>query len=272
MTNVGVVGAAGKMGKTLVALIEASGELTLGAAIEQAGLASIGIDAGIVAGIGEVGIPITDDLAGAAGDIDVLIDFTVASATVANAEICHDTSTKMVIGTTGLSESEQARIRQISQSIPIVMASNYSIGVNAMFRLVETAAEIFGDSVDVEIVEAHHRHKVDAPSGTALSLGEHVAMGLGRKLSEVEVHGRQGLTGARDRETIGFHAIRGGEIVGEHTVMFIADGERLEITHRAQSRVNFAEGAVRAAEWVVTQQPDLYDMLAVLGLKDPSSK
>ena len=174
----------------------------------------------------------------------------------------------MIIGTTGLAEETQARIHEVGTRQPLVYASNYSVGVNATFQLVEMAAQIFGDSVDVEIVESHHRHKVDAPSGTAISLGEHVARGLNRNLAEVEVHGRHGMTGARERETIGFHAIRGGEIVGEHTVMFIAGGERVEITHRAQSRTNFAEGALRAAAWVSAQAPGVYDMLDVLGLKN----
>lgn len=264
--KVGVVGAAGKMGRTLIELIQDSDLLSLAAAIEQPGVPVIGRDAGDVAGLGPVGIVIVDDLASVAADIDVLIDFTIASATVANMEICADSGTAMVIGTTGLSAEEQARLADISGSLPVVFASNYSVGVNATFQLVEMAAKIFGDSVDVEIVESHHRHKVDAPSGTAITLGERVARGLDRDLAEVSVHGRHGQTNARDRETIGFHAIRGGEIVGEHTVMFIAGGERLEITHRAQSRANFAEGAVRAAAWVNGQTPGLYDMGDVLGL------
>ena len=266
MSRVGVVGAAGKMGKTLVKMINESPDLELAAAVDQPGLSVIGQDAGVVAGIGETGIFIVDDLAQVAADIDVLIDFTIAAATQKNLEICHKAGTRMVIGTTGLSESQAARLDEISRSVPLVFASNYSVGVNATFQLVEMAAGIFGDTVDVEIIESHHRHKVDAPSGTALSLGEHVAKGLGRDLASVSRHGRHGLTGARERETIGFHAVRGGEIVGEHTVMFIAGGERLEITHRAQSRANFAEGALRAAAWIVKQSPGRYDMLDVLGL------
>jgi len=264
--RVGVVGAAGKMGKTLVKMTQESPDLDLAAAVDLPGLPVIGQDAGIVAGIGEVGVCIADDLAEVVSDIDVLIDFTIAAATEKNLEICHKAGIRLVIGTTGLSQSQIARLDEISCSVPVVFASNYSIGVNATFQLVEMAAGIFGDTVDVEIIESHHRHKVDAPSGTALSLGEHVAKGLGRDLASVSQHGRHGLTGARDRETIGFHAVRGGEIVGEHTVMFIAGGERLEITHRAQSRANFAEGALRAAGWIVSQVPGRYDMLDVLGL------
>ena len=266
MARVGVVGAAGKMGKTLVKMTQESPDLDLAAAVDLPGLQVIGQDAGIVAGIGEVGVSIADDLAQVVADIDVLIDFTIAVATEKNLEICHKAGIRLVIGTTGLSQSQIARLDEISCSVPVVFASNYSIGVNATFQLVEMAAGIFGDTVDVEIIESHHRHKVDAPSGTALSLGEHVAKGLGRDLASVSRHGRHGLTGARDRETIGFHAVRGGEIVGEHTVMFIAGGERLEITHRAQSRANFAEGALRAAGWIVNQVPGRYDMLDVLGL------
>ena len=268
MPRVGVVGAAGKMGKTLVKMIQESPDLELTAAVDLPGLQVIGQDAGIVAGIGEMGVAIADDLAQVVADIDVLIDFTIAVATEKNLGICQKAGTRMVIGTTGLSESQTARLDEISRSVPLVFASNYSIGVNATFQLVEMAAGIFGDTVDIEIIESHHRHKVDAPSGTALSLGEHVAKGLGRDLASVSRHGRHGLTGARDRETIGFHAVRGGEIVGEHTVMFIAGGERLEITHRAQSRANFAEGALRAAGWIVSQAPGRYDMLDVLGLAE----
>jgi 4-hydroxy-tetrahydrodipicolinate reductase len=264
--KVGVVGAVGKMGKTLIAMIQESPDLHLAAAVDQPGLQVIGKDAGSVAGLAETGVFIADDLAQVVTDIDVLIDFTIAVATEKNMEICHKAGTRMVIGTTGLSESQTARLDEISSSVPVVFASNYSIGVNATFQLVEMAASIFGDTVDVEIIESHHSHKVDAPSGTAISLGEHIAKGLGRDLTSVSQHGRHGLTGPRDRETIGFHAVRGGEIVGEHTVMFISGGERLEITHRAQSRTNFAEGALRAAGWVVSQAPGRYDMLDVLGL------
>ncbi len=267
MIKTGVVGAAGKMGRTLIGMIEASDKLSLAGAIEQPGHASVGTDAGVLAGVEAAGIAVVDDLAAVAAELDVLIDFTVAPATVANLEVCAAADTRMVIGTTGLSEAEVTRLHELGQSLPIVFASNYSVGVNATFRLVEMAAGIFGDSVDIEIIEAHHRHKVDAPSGTALSLGEHVAKALGRKIPEVGVFGREGMTGARERDTIGFHAVRGGEIVGEHTVMFISAGERLEITHRAQSRDNFAEGALRAAGWIPEQAPGVYNMLDVLGIK-----
>ena len=267
MTRAGIVGADGKMGRTLISLIAESDEFELAVAVEQSGSAAIGRDAGLNAGVAELGVSITDDLARDIRAADVVIDFTIARATVANLEVCATTGTPMVIATTGLSAAEQDRLHQIGESQPIVFASNYSVGVNATFRLVAEAARIFGDGVDIEIVESHHRHKVDAPSGTAISLGEFAANALGRDLAEVEVHGRQGQTGARDQTAIGFHAIRGGEIVGEHTVMFISAGERLEITHRAQSRSNFGEGALRAAAWVVSQEPGVYDMLDVLGIE-----
>ena len=261
-----VVGAGGKMGKTLVSQIAKSTQLELTGAVEQPGSSMIGKDAGLNAGVSETGVIITDDLVRIISDVEVVIDFTIAQATVQNLEICSETKAAMVIATTGLSEAEQDRLIEIGQNQPIVFASNYSIGMNATFRLVSEAARIFGEGVDIEIVESHHRHKVDAPSGTALSLGDYAAKALGRDLHKVEVHGRYGQTGARAGTTIGFHAIRGGEIVGEHTVMFISPGERLEITHRAQSRFNFAEGAIRAAGWVVSQQPGVYDMQDVLGL------
>ncbi len=266
MIRVGVVGAAGKMGRTLLGLIHESDELTVAAAIEQVGADVVGDDVGSLIGEGLIGIKVVDNLASVTDQVDVLIDFTIADATARNIEVCRQSGTAMVIGTTGLSDKQQASLREAGKSLSIVFASNYSVGVNATFQLVEQAAQIFGDSVDIEIVEAHHRHKVDAPSGTAISLGEHAAKGLGRDLGSVALHGREGQTGARDRETIGFHAIRGGEIVGEHTVMFIGAGERLEITHRAQSRSNFAEGALRAAAWVTAQPAGVYDMLDVLGI------
>lgn len=262
MVNVGVVGAAGKMGRTLIGLIHESDQLQLGAAIEQQGNPAVGEDAGILAGVGECGISVSDSLQGVATGLDVLIDFTVAPATATNLEICLESGLAMVIGTTGLSDTQKSRLSEVGERIPIVFASNYSVGVNATFQLAEAAARIFGDSVDVEIVESHHRHKVDAPSGTALTLGEYVEKG--RKLAGQKVHGRAGMAGARTREEIGYHAIRGGEIVGEHTVMFISGGERLEITHRSQSRTNFAEGALRAASWVVGQPAGVYDMQDVL--------
>ena len=254
------------MGKTLIAQINQAKGLTLAAATEQPGHPQLGEDAGQVAGLDPCGVTLTDDLAAAASSLDVLIDFTIAPATANHLAICAKAGTRMVIGTTGLDQAQTALLQKAGQKLPIVFASNYSIGVNATFKLAAMAAQIFGDSMDIEIIEAHHRHKVDAPSGTALTLGEQIAKALGRDLNKVAVHGRQGTTGTRDNQTIGFHAIRGGELVGEHTVLFTGAGERLEITHRAQSRTNFAEGALRAATWLTKQPPGIYNMMDVLGL------
>tara|TARA_R110002111_G_scaffold92677_5_gene144012 strand:+ start:159 stop:968 length:810 start_codon:yes stop_codon:yes gene_type:complete len=268
MTNIAVIGAAGRMGKTLIETIVANPNAKLTAAIEQPGVSLIGADAGEVAGVGHLGVPISDSLESILDDFDVLIDFTVAAATQVHVDICASGGKKLVIGTTGLSPAQNSQVQKAGDQIAIVYAPNYSIGVNATFKLLDVAARIFGDSVDIEITEAHHRHKVDAPSGTALKMGEVIADALGRDLTDVAIYGREGQTGERDRQTIGFSTIRGGDIIGEHQVMFAGQGERLEITHRAQSRSNFAEGAVRAAVWVAAQHNGVYDMQDVLGLKD----
>ena len=260
----GVVGAAGKMGKALIRLMQDSDELQLAAAIEQSGHDALGTDAGTLAGVDAAGITLSDDLAGVAANLDLLLDFTIAPATASHLETCRQHKTSMVIGTTGLSKSQIDRLHECGKQMPIVFASNYSVGVNVSFQLAEQAARIFGDRVDVEIIEAHHRHKVDAPSGTAITLAEKVVGALGRNLDDVGVYGRAGLTGERNRESIGIHAIRGGDLVGEHTVIFAGDGERVEITHRAINRDIFAEGALRAATWVVKQKPGVYDMQDVL--------
>lgn len=266
MTRVAITGAAGRMGRTLVAALQGSTELVLTAAIERAGTDAVGADAGEVAGIGKTGVLVVDDLLAACPDFDVLIDFTIADATADNLRVCASQGKKMVIGTTGLSDAQRQEVDKAGERIAIVFAPNYSIGVNAAFKLAETAARILGNGVDIEIIEAHHRNKVDAPSGTALGLGESVAKALGRNLGDVSVYGRQGISGVRDRETIGFHSLRGGDIVGEHTVVFAGAGERLEITHRSQSRTNFAEGALRAATWVTGKSVGVFDMRDVLGL------
>lgn len=267
MINVAVAGAAGRMGKALIQAIADSTQLNLTAALEQPGLSIIGADAGELAGIGANDVAITDDLNAACEDFDVLIDFTIAPATVANVSTCLAHGRRMVIGTTGLSQEERAGLQSAAQTIAVVQATNFSVGVNATFKLAEIAAAILGDDVDVEVTEAHHRHKVDAPSGTAVTLGEVVAASLGRDLGEVAIHGREGFTGERDRRTIGFNSIRAGSIVGDHTVMFAGEGERIEITHRAESRMNFAMGALRAAVFVANQEAGLFDMQDVLGLK-----
>lgn len=265
--RVGITGAAGRMGKTLIEAIELVGEdMTLAAAIERPESTLLGADAGELAGVGRKGVPVVSSLADVIGDIDVLIDFTVPAATLANAAQCAEQGVAIVIGTTGFTPDEQARLGSAAGSTAVCKASNFSTGVNLCFKLLDMAARVLGDDVDVEVYEAHHRHKIDAPSGTALSMGEVVAGALGRDLGKVAVYGREGQTGARDRETIGFATVRAGDIVGDHTVTFAAEGERVEITHKASSRMSFARGAVRAAGWLVQQKPGMYDMQDVLGL------
>lgn len=267
MTNIAITGAAGRMGKQLINVVCETAGVELTAAIEQPGNPAVGSDAGDIAGVGSLGVSVVDDLAAVCDRFDVLIDFTIADATVANLDICASRGKKMVIGTTGLDDRGERKLAEAGKQVAIVRAPNFSVGVNATFKLLEVAAGIFGNDVDVEIIEAHHRHKVDAPSGTALRMGEVIADTLGRDLDAVAEHGREGHTGERAPDTIGFHAIRAGDIVGDHTVVFAAAGERVEITHRAHSRMNFAGGAVRAAAWVNTMAAGVYDMQDVLGLR-----
>ena len=234
-------------------------------AIERPESPLIGVDIGEFLGRNAIKVPVTADLEAVISEADVLIDFTTPEATVEHASICANLGIAMVIGTTGLNTGQQAHLAKITDRIAICQASNFSIGVNLGFQLVEVAALAMGDSVDVEIIEAHHRHKVDSPSGTALSLGRIVSTALDRDFDELAVYGRQGQTGARKKSTIGFNAVRAGDIVGEHTVIFAGEGERLEITHKASSRMAFVSGAVRAASWVVGQPAGHYDMQDVLG-------
>lgn len=266
--RVGITGAGGRMGRTLVEAIGASTtELQLTAALERAGSSLIGADVGEVAGQGAIGVVIVSSLADALENVDVLIDFSVPAATIANVAACAEKGIAMVIGTTGFTDEQQSLIEAAATKVAICKASNFSTGVNLCFELLEMAAKVIGEESDIEILEAHHRHKIDAPSGTALSMGKVVAGALGRDLDEVAVYGREGSTGARDKNTIGFATVRAGDIVGDHTVMFAAEGERVEITHKASSRLSFARGAVRAANWLAGQSPGLYDMRDVLGFK-----
>jgi 4-hydroxy-tetrahydrodipicolinate reductase len=267
MSNIAVIGAAGRMGKALIETIAETQGARLSAALEHPDSSLVGADAGELAGIGRNNIQVVASLAEVADDFDVLIDFSIPAVTAANAAFCAEHGKKMVIGTTGLNDEQLQQVMAASQSSAVCMASNYATGVNLCFKLAELAASVLGNDVDIEISEAHHRHKIDAPSGTALSLGESVAGALGRNLKEVAVYGREGQTGARDRQTIGFATVRAGDIVGDHTVIFAADGERVEITHKASSRMAFARGAVRAAKWLSTQDAGLFDMQDVLGLK-----
>lgn len=267
MTNIAIVGAGGRMGRTLVEATQQDGEVTLTVATERPNSGVLGVDAGELAGIGELGVSIVTGLETATRDFDVLIDFTRPEATVDHLAYCRAQGKRMVIGTTGLTVAQRAMISDAAADIALVFAPNMSVGVNLCFKLLETAARVLGDDVDVEIVEAHHRHKVDAPSGTALRMGEVVAQALGRDLRQWAVYGREGQVGERERRTIGFETIRAGDIVGEHTVLFAGTGERVEITHKASSRMTFAQGALRAARWVTSRERGLFDMQDVLGLK-----
>jgi len=267
MQRIAVMGAAGRMGKTLIESVQQASGAVLGAAIDRPGSSLIGADVGELAGVGKLGLTLQADLRAALDQFDVLIDFTHPSVTLQNLALCRTAGKAMVIGTTGFSADEKKLLAAAAQDIPIVFAANYSVGVNLCLKLLDTAARVLGDEVDIEIIEAHHRHKVDAPSGTALRMGEVVANALGRDLQKVAVYGREGQTGARARETIGFATVRAGDVVGDHTVLFAAEGERVEITHKASSRMTFASGAVRASLWLTTQPAGLYDMQDVLGLR-----
>ncbi len=266
--NVGVIGAGGRMGRMLIEAVQNNPQTTLKAAIERQGSSLVGADAGEVAAIGHLNVQIVDDLAAVINDIDVLIDFSLPDATEKNMQVCAEHNVAMVIGTTGFNEQQEQVLAKASEKITIVYAGNYSTGVNLSLKLLGMAAKAFGNDADVEIIEAHHKHKIDAPSGTAYMMAEAVAEARGQNLKDVAIYGREGQTGERESGTIGIHAVRGGEIVGDHTVMFIADGEVVEITHRARARMTFAAGAVRAATWVVEQEVGQYNMQDVLGLSD----
>lgn len=267
MIRIAVTGAAGRMGKTLIEAIASHPGLELAAAVERPDSSLVGADAGELAGLGRNGVTVAGDLAAVINDFDVLIDFSVPDSSLVNVELCASHGKCLVLGTTGFSSEQKALIQAAAEKTPICMASNFSTGVNLCFKLLDMAARVLGDDVDIEIYEAHHRHKVDAPSGTALSMGEVVASALGRDLKEVAVYGREGITGARNRQTIGFATVRAGDIVGDHTVTFAADGERVEITHKASSRMSFARGAVRAAHWLADREAGMFDMQDVLGIK-----
>lgn len=267
MVRVAVVGASGRMGLCLLkaALAAENAELTV--AVSRPDSLALGKDAGELAGVAAAGIKVGDDLAALTDRFDVLIDFTRPEASMNYIDICRQAGKKVVIGTTGYSDAQKAAIAEAAQDVAIVIAPNFSVGVNLSLKLLEMTAKVMGNYTDIEVIEAHHRHKVDAPSGTALRMGEVVAAALGRDLKDCAIYGREGDTGARDRKTIGFSTIRAGDIVGEHTVMFADEGERVEITHKATSRMTFANGAVRAAIWLADKQNGLFDMQDVLGLK-----
>ena len=268
MRRIAVMGAAGRMGKTLIDAVQQRSPLCgLTAAIVRPGSSLIGADAGELVSLGRLGVALSANLQAVADDFDVLIDFTLPDVMLKNLEICRQFGKAMVIGTTGLSPVQKQLLAEAGKDIPIVFAANFSVGVNLSLKLLDMAARVMGEDADIEIIEAHHRHKIDAPSGTALRMGEVIADALGRDLQKVAVYGREGHTGARERETIGFATVRGGDVVGDHTVLFATEGERLEITHKASSRMTFAKGAVRAALWLEGREPGLYDMQDVLELR-----
>ena len=268
MINVGVIGAGGRMGRMLIEAIQDNPQTILTAAIERQGSSLVGADAGEVAAVGRLDVKIVDDLQSVINKIDVLIDFSLPAATEQNMQVCAEHNVAMVIGTTGFNEQQEQVLAKASEQVAIVYAGNYSTGVNLSLKLLGMAAKAFGTDADVEVIEAHHKHKIDAPSGTAYMMAEAVAEARGQNLKDVAVYGREGQTGEREAGTIGIHAIRGGEIIGDHTVMFIADGEVVEITHRARARMTFAAGAMRAATWIVQQSAGQYNMQDVLGLND----
>lgn len=267
MTKIIVCGATGRMGSRITALSREYEGLKLVGAIEKKGHESIGKDIGIVIGIGETGIPLSDDLQESIDRADVIIDFTSISSTLNHVKIAREEEKAMVIGTTGFSKEQLEPIREASRDIPIVMAPNMSVGVNLLLKVLKDISIVLGDDYDIEIIEAHHRLKKDAPSGTAMKMAQVIAEAIGRNLDDVAVYSRKGLIGERTKNEIGIQTIRAGDIVGEHTVLFGGLGERIEITHKASSRDTFARGALKAALWISGRKPGLYDMQDVLGLK-----
>ena len=267
MTRIAVMGAAGRMGKVLIEAVQQAPGVSLGAAIVSPRSSLAGADAGELAGVGKLGVVLNTSLADTTNDFDVLIDFTNPELSLSNLALCVQLNKAMVIGTTGLSNAQKQTMAQLAEQTPVVFAPNMSVGINLLLDILHRAASVLQDGYDVEIIETHHRHKVDAPSGTALRLGEVVANAMGRNLEECAVYGRQGITGPRSATEIGFETIRAGDVVGDHTVLFASEGERIEITHKASSRMTFAKGGVRACAWLVGQANGLYDMQDVLGLK-----
>lgn len=264
--TIAVAGASGRMGQMLIDAIRGADDCTLGGALDVVGAAALGLDAGVLSGK-PVGVTITSDLRVGLQSCGVLIDFTRPEGTLAHLQVCRELGVAMVIGTTGFSDAQKSEIAVAAQHIPIVMAPNMSVGVNVTFKLLEMAAKALATGYDIEVIEAHHRHKVDAPSGTALKMGEVIAGALGRDLKDCAVYAREGVTGERDPSSIGFATIRGGDIVGDHTVLFAGIGERIEISHKSSSRVSYAQGSLRAVRFLVGRKSGLFDMFDVLGLR-----
>ena len=266
--RVAIAGAGGRMGRQLIQAALALEGVQLGAALEREGSSLLGSDAGELAGAGKTGVTVQSSLDAVKDDFDVFIDFTRPEGTLNHLAFCRQHGKGMVIGTTGFDEAGKQAIRDAAADIAIVFAANFSVGVNVMLKLLEKAAKVMGDYTDIEIIEAHHRHKVDAPSGTALAMGEAIAHALDKDLKDCAVYSREGHTGERVPGSIGFATVRAGDIVGEHTAMFADIGERLEITHKASSRMTFANGAVRSALWLSGKESGLFDMRDVLDLNN----
>jgi 4-hydroxy-tetrahydrodipicolinate reductase len=264
--RVAVAGASGRMGHMLIEAIRSAPDCVLAGALDMPSSPAIGNDAAAFLGHAS-GVPVTADLARGLDHAEVLIDFTRPEGTLAHLKVCRERGVKMVIGTTGFTDAQKAEIAEAAKDIAIVMAPNMSVGVNVTLKLLEMAARALSTGYDIEVIEAHHRHKVDAPSGTALKMGEVIAAALGRDLKECAVYAREGVTGERDPSTIGFSAIRGGDIVGDHTVLFAGTGERIEITHKSASRATYAQGSLRAVRFLAGQDKGLFDMFDVLGLR-----
>jgi 4-hydroxy-tetrahydrodipicolinate reductase len=264
--KIAIVGATGRMGRMLIESTLKDGETTLVAAIDQAGVPALGKDAGELVGM-PCGVLVTSDVEAGIALADCLIDFTRPEGTLEHLEICRRHKVAIVIGTTGFDAAGKLAIGEAAREIPVVFAPNMSVGVNVVFKLLDTASRILSEGYDIEIVEAHHKHKIDAPSGTALRMGEVVAQALGRDLKECAIYGREGVTGERDPSTIGFATVRGGDIVGDHTVMYCGTGERVEISHKAGSRMPYALGSLRAARFLADKERGMFDMQDVLGLR-----
>lgn len=265
-TRIGIVGASGRMGRMLIEATLKDEQFVLGAAFDQSGSPMLGRTAGELVGM-NCDVVVTDDVAAGLKNVDCIIDFTRPQGTMNHLELCRKAGVGMVVGTTGIEAEGKAAIAAAAADIPVVFAPNMAVGVNLVFKLLDTAARILNQGYDIEIVEAHHRMKIDAPSGTALRMGEVVAGALGRDLKECAVYGREGVTGERDPSTIGFATVRGGDIVGDHTVMFCGLGERVEVTHKASSRMPYALGSLRAARFIAGRKSGLFDMQDVLGLR-----
>jgi 4-hydroxy-tetrahydrodipicolinate reductase len=267
MVRIAVCGAAGRMGQRIVVAVREAEGVELSGGLERPGHPLVGQDAGIIAGCGELGVKISDDINAVVEGCDVLIDFTSPKVSLKNLEVCALKKKAIVIGSTGFTPDERALAAELARDIPCVLAPNMSVGVNVCFKILKDIAKTLGDDFDVEIVESHHKLKKDSPSGTAVRMGEVVAEALGRDYNKVANYHREGICGERTKEEIGMQTIRGGDIVGEHTVYFIGMGERIELTHRAHTRDMFSRGSVRAARWIAGKAPGIYDMQDVLGLR-----